>query len=147
VSIFGVNAYVLAAVGLALIGLSGYAGYQHQRGNAALAERDSARAVAKQLKESLAESEAAQQALREAAKRLDEAVRVRDQRLIELERAKRNLNAAYAELKKQVGEADRACLDRDLPDAYVERLRIDRAGSHPNGTPAGSGNAPQPMPH
>lgn len=115
------NRYVLAAIGLALLLMAGYGLYE--RGNAARSRAESAEALVTQYKNDLAESEADKARLREMQKRLDVAVRERDRRYDELQKAKKALDGEYAKLRSQVDEADKACLDRDLPAAFADRLQ------------------------
>jgi hypothetical protein len=142
----GVNLYVVAAVGLAFLGLGGYGAYQYQRAEAGQARAESAESLAAQYRQDLAESEADKAALREDQRRLDAAIRARDLRLALLERAKRNLSDEYDRIKKTLGEADQSCLDRGLPDAFVERLRNESVDGDKDGKTGSSRSPAIPVP-
>lgn len=121
---FGLPNLYVALAGVVLVALLSAAGYGlYERGNAARAELKSVQALLAQTTQDLAESEADKAYLRDLQKRLDVAVKERDARYAALQKAKKDLDAEYETLRGKVDAADQACLDRDLPDSYRERLQ------------------------
>lgn len=121
----GWRVYALVAL-VAVIGGLGIA-VAYYKNSAARAEAEAAlvRDQRDRAIEAVKASEAANQKLKELNNALDAALVERDKRAKELERAKRNLTNEINSLKESLAEEDRRCLDRDLPDALLERLRID----------------------
>lgn len=115
------NRYVLAAIAVLLLLATGYGLYE--RGNAAISRAESAETRAAELTESLRQSEEDKARLRALSDRLDAAVKERDARYAALQKAKKDLDGIYAKLRNEVAQADQACLDRDLPDSFRERLQ------------------------
>jgi hypothetical protein len=116
-----ISLYVVGAIAVAFLSLGAYGLYQ--RGNAANARAESAEALVESYKADLAASEADKALLREMQRKLDVAVRERDKRYDELQKAKNALAGEYAKLRDKVDEVDKNCLDRELPDSFRERLR------------------------
>ena len=116
-----IHPYALAAVvvgGLALTSATFY-----YKAKAADARADAAVAAQERLEQALLESEANNAELRQRRKDLDAAIRERDKRYAALQEAKRTLDAEYEKLRGEATQEDQACLDRDLPPAFAERLR------------------------
>ena len=121
--ILGGQIYVLGAAVFVVLGLlAGVAYYKNQAGRyeaeAALARDQRDRAV-----EAVKASEEANQKLQALNASLDAAIVERDKRAKALVVAQANLRKELGELRKTLDEKDIACLDRDLPDAILERLR------------------------
>ena len=115
--------YALLAIGVVVLGLSITCYALKKAVDAARARAEVAEQRAEQLTEALQTSEASVDALRAAAEVLDQTVRERDRRYAQLQVQKRDLDAKYRELREKVAAEDQACLDRDLPDSFAERLR------------------------
>lgn len=118
-----ISPYVLlgSAVVVGGLALTSYAMYQ--KASAADARADAAVAVSEELKQSLAESEADKEAMRQRGKELNAIVRQRDARVQDLEAENKSRDEAYEKLRAEASEADQACLARSLPPAIAERLR------------------------
>jgi hypothetical protein len=134
----GVGTYVLVAAVVVIGGLSvavwGYR-YKAQAAEARVAEvvgqRDRAIAAAKASEETI-------KRLGVLNDELNKAIVIRDKRAKELEAARRKIKGELDALKTTLDEADRSCLDRDLPPAIADLLRgrpgnsdTDRAAKSP----------------
>ena len=142
--LIGWRVYALAALVLVIGGLSvAVWGYRHKAAAAearldeVVGQRDRAIAAAK------ANEEAARR-LAELNDALNAAIVERDKRARALEDARRRIARELDEIKATLPQADKDCLDRPLPDAFVERLR-DGPGDKPDGgataSPGGSAGA------
>jgi chromosome segregation ATPase len=122
-----VYAYLAIGIALALLSAACYGLYYKAK---AAEER------ADQVTQALQESEEAAEALRVAA-------RVLDQQLADIRKREDKLNAQKRQLQGQLDAIaaalpapDRDCLGRDLPDALSERLR-NESSSHKDGKAEG----------
>ena len=120
----GAKAYVLVAVALLVGGLSLTVAYYRNSAQRADAEATLARDQRDRAIQAVKASEAANAKLKELNAALDKAIVDRDQRAKALEEAKRRISKELDELKKSLPQADQDCLDRDLPNALLERLRL-----------------------
>jgi hypothetical protein len=137
----GWKAYALAAILLVIGGLSvAVWGYRHKAAAAEarldeiVGQRDRAIAAAK------ANEEAAKRLI-QLNEALNAAIVERDKRAKALEEAKRQIARELHDLKSTLPEADQACLDRPVPDALVEWLRLG-PGDKPSGGAATSPGKP-----
>lgn len=124
----GVLPYVLVAAVLAFAGLSLAVAYYKNSAARAEAEATLARDQRDRALQSLKDSEEANARLKELNQALDAAIVERDKRAKALEEARQKARKEINELKTKLDAADQACLDRQLPDALLERLR-DNAGN------------------
>lgn len=136
----GATLYVVGGLGLALLGVSGYAAYEHQavgsaekdttiehgKTVAALKERDdfSVRLVQAevdkaQLAKDNTDLDAANKKLQKAAK--------------DLAHDKLAISAELQTLKAKLPKEDQVCLDRPLPPSLVDFLRDDGTGQESAG--------------
>jgi chromosome segregation ATPase len=128
--------YLYAAIGVLVLLAITYALYE--RGNAANARAEAAEKRAEQLAQEVTQANETIEVLTVAARVLDEQlVKIRD-REAKLNVQKQKLQQEYDALTAQQSEADKACLDRDLPDAFAERLRNNR----PTGKKDGKAESP-----
>lgn len=126
----GVYLYV-ALAGLAVVTGLGFAvAYYKNSADRAEAEATLARDKRDRAVQAVKASEEANQKLKALNAALDEAIVERDKRAKELEAAKRRISKELDELRKTLPQEDIACLDRDLPSAILERLRV--GPDHPN---------------
>jgi uncharacterized coiled-coil DUF342 family protein len=116
--------YVVLAAVLAFAGLSLAVAYYKNSAARAEAEATLARDQRDRAVNAVKEAQASIERLKELSTKLDAAIVERDKRAKELEAAKRKAHAEINELKKSLAAADQACLDRDLPSALLERLRL-----------------------
>jgi uncharacterized protein HemX len=115
------HALVGTAVVVGGLAFSTYAFYQ--KASAADARADAAVAVQEGLRQSLAESEADKESMRQRGKELNALIRERDSRVQNLEAENKSRDEAYDKLRAEVPKEDQDCLARPLPPAIAERLR------------------------
>jgi uncharacterized protein HemX len=120
---FGVNLYVVAAIAVLVLGLTGASYALYERGNAATARAEQVEAQLATAQSALAESEKDAAAARAETKRTDAALVEKDKRLTEMLAKERNVRAEYNRLKGLLDQKDKDCLDRPLPDGLASRLR------------------------
>jgi uncharacterized protein HemX len=120
----GVGTYVLVAVVVAFLGLGLAVAYYKNSAARAQAEATLARDQRDRAVEAVKAQEETNQALRALNDSLDKALVERDKRAKALEVARQNLAKELDAIKKTVSAEDQACLDRDLPSAFLERLRL-----------------------
>ncbi|HEX3156713.1 MAG TPA: hypothetical protein VHV32_18940 [Candidatus Angelobacter sp.] len=131
------NIYVLVAALLAFIGLAGYAAYEHQAVQLVEARAAKTESDNQSLRQSLTESQAAQEEERQKEAALDARLVARDKREQSLVLAKVTIQKELDALKQTLPQPDQECLNRPLPASLVERLRIDPAlNDHENGAGA-----------
>jgi chromosome segregation ATPase len=135
----GFTQYALLAGGIvvAVLSLACYALYE--RGNAANARADAQEKRANGLAAEVASANETIEALQVAARVLDEQLVKIRAREATLNVQKQKLQQEYDALTAKQSEADKACLDRDLPDAFAERLRNDRPAGNKDGKAEGPG--------
>lgn len=124
----GVQAYVLVAVAVVVLGL--VAGLAYYRNSAARYEAEAtlARDQRDRAIEAVKAAEEVNEKLRALNVSLSQTIVERDKRAKELEAAKVALRKEINVLKANLDEADKACLDRQLPNSILELLR-DRPGN------------------
>jgi Flp pilus assembly protein TadB len=120
----GVQLYVLVAALVTFAGLGLAVAYYKNSAARAQAEATLARDQRDRAVQAVKDSEEANKALRALNDSLDKALVERDKRAKALEVARQNLAKELDALKKTVSTEDQACLDRDLPSAFLERLRL-----------------------
>jgi hypothetical protein len=120
----GVQLYVLVAALVTFAGLGLAVAYYKNSAARAQAEATLARDQRDRAVQAVKDSEEANKALRALNDSLDKALVERDKRAKALEVARQNLAKELDAIKKTVSAEDQACLDRDLPNALLERLRL-----------------------
>jgi hypothetical protein len=120
----GVQLYVLVAALVTFAGLGLAVAYYKNSAARAQAEATLARDQRDRAVEAVKASEEANATLKALTASLDAALVERDKRAKELEVAKRRISSELDAIKKTVSAEDQACLDRDLPNALLERLRL-----------------------
>lgn len=114
-------ALIGTAVVVGGLALTSYAFYQ--KAAAADARAEAAVAVSEELRQSLVESEADKESMRQRGKELNAIVRERDSRVQTLEAENKSRDEAYDKLRAEAAKEDQDCLARPLPPAIAERLR------------------------
>ena len=120
----GLQLYALVAAVVAFAGLGLAVAYYKNSASRAEAEATLARDQRDRAVEAVKAQEETNKALRALNKSLDAAIVERDKRAKALEVARQTLAKELDELKKTLSAEDQACLDRDLPNALLERLRL-----------------------
>lgn len=140
--------YLYAALGVVVLvaGLSvAVWGYRHKAAAAearldeVVGQRDRAIAAAK------ANEEAAKRLI-QLNEALNAAIVERDKRAKALEEAKRQIARELHDLRRTLPQADQDCLDRPLPDALSEWLRLGPGDKPDDRAPAGSRKPADPVP-
>ena len=119
----GITLYVLVAAVLTFAGLSLAVAYYKNSAARADAEATLARDQRDRAVQAVKDQEEAIKAISAAKAALDEAIVERDKRAKALTATTAALRSEINVLKQSLDEADRTCLDRDLPPAILERLR------------------------
>lgn len=125
--LFGLSSggfYAIAGVLVVICGLGGVVYVQSLRLDASRERVKSLEKDAAELKDALQQSEDDKARLLEKQHLLDAALAERQKRLIELEVTKRKIAEELDALKQTLPKEDQDCLNRPLPDALFERLRV-----------------------
>ena len=117
----GVYGYAVIGVVVGGLGLACYGLYQ--RGEAAQARAADLERQRDTAIQAVKDSEEVNAKLRASAKLTDGILVAKDARIAQLLRGQRALKGELNELKKDVPQADRDCLDRSLPPSFADRLR------------------------
>ena len=142
----GIQLYAALGVVVLIAGLSVAAwGYRHKaaaaeaRVHEVVGQRDRAIAAAK------ANEEAARR-LAQLNEALNAAIVERDKRARALEEARRRIARELDEIKATLPQADQDCLDRPLPNALAERLRVGPGNPNAGGATASPGGSAGAVP-
>lgn len=119
----GIYGYAVVAAVVAGLSLTSYGLYQ--RSEAANAKRQAAEERNAQLVVAVKASEETNKALVEANAKMDALLVEQDKRRKAAEAGKRKLAEELNGIKQTLAAEDKSCLDRSLPPAIVERLRVN----------------------
>lgn len=116
------NLWLIGGVAVVIGGLSLASYGLYQRSEAAIAKLEKVEADNATLTQAVKDSEEVNDALRVAARVLDETITQRDARWAALVAAHGKVKGEYDALKKSLPKEDQACFDRPLPPAVQLRL-------------------------
>ena len=115
--------YAMVAAGVAFVATAGYAAYQYQRAESAATKQTMAEGQRDRAFQAIKDQEAQMAEVLRYQKILDDTVDQQVARLKEANAAKQKLRGELDEAKKPLPQADKDCLDRQLPLSLLERLR------------------------